>query len=660
MKSRFVRLSLLATLSFTPMVAWAQLPSIDGLRVWLDASDGSTISTSGGKVTQWDDKSGFGNHAVQPVTDRQPSYEAASMNGQPAIRFDALGTDPFGTSPTDDGMLINPTGFSLNRGYTVYLVDQYSGGKFGRTLTNADSTSNWLLGHWNGNEAHYTGAFIGPNVAVATNVPLISEGVGGTSFSSTMRNGRPVGYGGTLAVPGRIGLGDDDGITWSESSTADVSELVVFQRVLTDTERWGVTDYLQSKYGVGQQASRAYSTYSTVFNGGDAGDGLDFQGTFVAAVNAGGPAGATVGNAVFTSDTGITAENTIPNWFGATLGGGGATANDTGLNQVLQSIRWTAVNGSGQETVDIAVPGLTPGHAYKVQLMFAEGGPGSTRHFGVEAEGSRIFGDFNEGQTRGIDNPTGMSSAIVHSFVAGDNTLNMALTAAGLAGGDLNPIISGYTVEDLGTKGVVTTSVAHQAADLDFKGNFTYAVTMSGTAGQVVGDATFTTVNTAGVKVNAENFIQDWTVTNLGAGADDVALASAVGSIRWSETNDRLDGVAVDLNVTPGDVYKLQLMFVEGCCDRGFDVNFEGILTVDNYSPNAQGGSLALNGVAAITYEFTAEDSVFNITLDGFGTAFTDRNPILNGFTLERIPEPATGALSLLALGAVVRRRRRA
>jgi hypothetical protein len=62
-----------------------------------------------------------------------------------------------------------------------------------------------------------------------------------------------------------------------------------------------------------------------------------------------------------------------------------------------------------------------------------------------------------------------------------------------------------------------------------------------------------------------------------------------------------------------------------------------------------------------ITHTFTAADGNFSVMLDGWNTAFADRSPIMNAFTLERltvIPEPATALLGLLA-GALFLRRRR-
>ena len=48
-------------------------------------------------------------------------------------------------------------------------------------------------------------------------------------------------------------------------------------------------------------------------------------------------------------------------------------------------------------------------------------------------------------------------------------------------------------------------------------------------------------------------------------------------SIRWSSNPEDVD-VQMELAVAPGAVYKLQLLFLEACCSRGFDVNIDGVL----------------------------------------------------------------------------------
>ena len=643
--------------------AHATPAGIDGLRLWLDASDASTITAPGGLVSQWNDKSGFGNHAVQTDPNRQPTVGAGAIAGQNSIHLDASGPGNFAGTPTDDGLLVNGA-LNLNRAYTAYVVDQYWGtAAQGRTLTSIDN--NWLLGHWNGAESHYTGNFIGPNIGAGTLNPLVSETIGTGSSNYLTRDFRSLGYsngGAELVQPGRLVIGDDTAGPWNEGSQSDIGEVIAFTRALTDTERWQVQDYLSTKYNQPFNFSHQHATRSTVFTGADAGDGLDFSGNFLAAVNVGGPGGFNIGNANFTSDTGVSAENQITGWFGATLGGGTPTADDTNLNTVMSSIRWSAVDAVGTDEIAVSIPDLIPGNTYKVQMLFGEGGPGSSRHHAVELEGKTINPDFAEGSYRAVDNPTGQATALIHEFVAQDTTLNFRLHSAGLAIGDLNPLLNGFTVEDRGVTGVTTTGTFNAASQLDFSGTFDYAVNMGGAGGQVIGSAAFTTESVAGVQVGAENSINGWVAgADFGPTSDDANLSSAMGSIRWNETNGLQDGLSLDLDVTTGEMYKLQLLFMEGCCDRAFDVAFEGVRTVDNFNPNSLGASLANNRGAVITHTFTAGDPLFSIMIDGFTSNGVDKNPAINAFTLEHlpIPEPGTTALSLLAGSLLLRRRRR-
>ncbi len=652
-------LAVLASLLSTLAAAPATPAGIDGLRLWLDASDGSTIQTSGGLVTQWDDKSGFGNHATQTDVARQPVVGGGVIGGQNSIRLDAAGIGNFTSTATDDGMAVNPA-FSLGRNYTTYLVDQYWGTNAqGRTLSG--NVNNWLLGHWNGAESHYTGNFIGPNVGAGINNPLFSEAVGTGSSNYLNRDFRSRDYANNfLNNPGTVSLGETAANTYNEASQADIGEVIAFTRGLTDTERWQVQDYLRVKYNQPFAISHAHATRSTVFSGADAGEGLDFNGNFLAAVNVGGPGGFNIGAATFTSDTGVTAENHIPGWLATDFGGATPTANDTNLRTVMNSIRWSNATDGGVDDVNVTIPGLVVGNTYKVQMLFAEAGVNSSRHHAVVLEGKTLNPDYAEGSYRGVDNPNGLGNAIIHEFVAQDTTLNFRLHSTGLISGDLNQLLNGFTVENRGVTGITTTGTFTAASQLDFAGTFDYAVNMGGPGGQVVGSAAFTSEFVAGVQVGAENSINGWVPgANFGGSADDLNLSSAMASIRWNETNGIQDGLSLDLNVTTGEMYQLQLMFMEGCCDRGFDVAFEGVRTLDNFNPNSMGANLASNRGAVITYNFTAGDPLFSVMLDGFATGFGDRNPALNAFTLEHlVPEPGSAALGLLAAALLLRRRR--
>jgi hypothetical protein len=68
----------------TPSTLWTPA-NLGGLALWLDAADSSTVVQSAGSVSQWNDKSGNGRHAVQTTAANQPAYDAAGLNSRGAI-----------------------------------------------------------------------------------------------------------------------------------------------------------------------------------------------------------------------------------------------------------------------------------------------------------------------------------------------------------------------------------------------------------------------------------------------------------------------------------------------------------------------------------------------------------------------------------------------
>lgn len=58
--------------------------------LWLDASDSSTITESGGLVSQWDDKSGNGRHVSQASATQQPAYVAGALSNKAVLTFDGV------------------------------------------------------------------------------------------------------------------------------------------------------------------------------------------------------------------------------------------------------------------------------------------------------------------------------------------------------------------------------------------------------------------------------------------------------------------------------------------------------------------------------------------------------------------------------------------
>jgi hypothetical protein len=54
--------------------------------LWVDANDSSTITESGGVVSQWDDKSGNARHLAQAFSFQNPTYDATGFNSLPTIK----------------------------------------------------------------------------------------------------------------------------------------------------------------------------------------------------------------------------------------------------------------------------------------------------------------------------------------------------------------------------------------------------------------------------------------------------------------------------------------------------------------------------------------------------------------------------------------------
>ena len=200
------------------------------------------------------------------------------------------------------------------------------------------------------------------------------------------------------------------------------------------------------------------------------------------------------------------------------------------------------------------------------------------------------------------------------------------------------PVMSIVTPEG----NVISQEPITSAADLDLEGDFLYAINVGGPA-QTVGEVQFVSdqEEISGVSWMAQHSFEEWlTKTDLGAGADNEALATVLWSIRWSRVAEEPGGVSYELsNLDPDKRYKLQLLFAEKCCERGFDVTVNGETIVQSFSPDivqSQAGGRASAG-AALVYTFSSDSATLTIDLDGMNADFPDRNAMLSGITLEQI-----------------------
>ncbi|HEX7260593.1 MAG TPA: autotransporter-associated beta strand repeat-containing protein, partial [Luteolibacter sp.] len=220
------------------------LPSIPGMKVWLDAGDingdgnyGNNPATGTGVAT-WTNKGTLGaaGNFAEVQTGGSPTLTAsnASFNTKPTVTFSAAGKQ-----------LANTTNFT-NTVSVVYV------GKIGATKQRlvSGNTVNWILGYWNGNmnTNYWNGGSLGS--AADTNPHIWINGA--------TAGANPLGYrfdaGGETALGNGSNTGPTGGLMlgggWSgaEKSDGDIAELFVFDHQLTTTERQQLEGYLYNKY----------------------------------------------------------------------------------------------------------------------------------------------------------------------------------------------------------------------------------------------------------------------------------------------------------------------------------------------------------------------------------------------------------------------------
>jgi hypothetical protein len=191
-----------------------------------------------------------------------------------------------------------------------------------------------------------------------------------------------------------------------------------------------------------------------IYTGGDPGEGLDFQGNFVYAIDFANPnmgGGQTIGDATFTpwqSTPGATnvAQNDDSGIFVT-----GTTAADAALKQVVDTGRWAA--DTNNITSDLTVE---PGRPYQLQLIFQEGWNATApdiRRFHIDVEGVRVATNFDITAVTGpqplnrndppVLTPNQRGAVLTYSLTAADNMINIVLSH----GASDNPRIEALTLE---------------------------------------------------------------------------------------------------------------------------------------------------------------------------------------------------------------------
>jgi hypothetical protein len=223
-----------------------QLPREYGLVLWLDAGEGVTAASG---VERWEDQSGSGNHALQNIESFQPTYIPGGLNGEPVVSFTG-GTEQYLRHPS-----------ILSGDYTAfYVLKLYESKLKSLYYYHAGAVSSGHLGFF----AEYSIAGFG--WGSISNHPAINDLRTSNEYpteldwrihthqpSALYKNGNVVSCVNVddvnVDVDGLTDIGSrsDNGSLYF---VGDIAEILVYDRILSDSEREFVETYLNAKYDI--------------------------------------------------------------------------------------------------------------------------------------------------------------------------------------------------------------------------------------------------------------------------------------------------------------------------------------------------------------------------------------------------------------------------
>jgi hypothetical protein len=242
--------------------------------LWLDAAEADTVVLNGSTVSQWQDKSGLGNHVSNATAATQPTYLTTAFGGLPTLSFTAAGQE----------VLFNGamTNFASNADYFIAAVFE-----FRQTAQAWDMICGWrsaintitigtaLL------QAMASGLQIGVHNTDVADVRIkVDVTTRLTKRIATIgRTGGTNGNGGTVTVtatgPSQPSYLTSDTQTWNSSATSGfqvggrqqsgtqfgdkyISEIICCPANLPTTDRQKVEGYLAHKWGLTDNLSAGH------------------------------------------------------------------------------------------------------------------------------------------------------------------------------------------------------------------------------------------------------------------------------------------------------------------------------------------------------------------------------------------------------------------
>lgn len=224
-----------------------------GLSLWLDATTGISVS-DGSSVSQWNDISGYERHFTQSSTSLQPTYNVSAFNSQPSITIKSTGC-ALQRNANLMGTLASGTTMSV-----FVVAEVASGSQWSITFTSWFDVTRFHFSHYDGvntGPALYAGnafqfrlgsGLVTPGARLLTffNYAGLNQSSTATVNQTLVSSFTPTATltDSSSSSTAMFNVGD----TRSGYPAARIAEIIVFDRVLTGTERGPIEKYLVNKY----------------------------------------------------------------------------------------------------------------------------------------------------------------------------------------------------------------------------------------------------------------------------------------------------------------------------------------------------------------------------------------------------------------------------
>lgn len=228
-------------------------------QLWLDADDASTITSSSGNVSQWNDKSGNGYHVTQATGTAQPKTGTVTRNGRNVLDFD--GTDDRLFRETDTGLGKNVTGTTV---YWVASFDAANGQVISYSIGTLENTTRVLTGFDSSTRLFFAGRTLDSNslsstfsttlalgtwYATATVIDYANTDV--NMYVDRILNGTNLSFqtATTTSNTNSLRLNIATSLSADSLVNGQIAEILVYHSAHNATDRGKVFDYLDDKWG---------------------------------------------------------------------------------------------------------------------------------------------------------------------------------------------------------------------------------------------------------------------------------------------------------------------------------------------------------------------------------------------------------------------------